>query len=416
VPIKVASARYMTRFRCLAGECEATCCGGWGIAVEPAAHRRLKVLAGGDEALGQLIERGIELTPEGPDYARLRFLESGACSMLDDGGLCGIQAKFGHEALFDVCAAYPRSASEIDGELELFGTLSCPEVARLALLPEDGFEIESVDFEEAPRKLRNRFDTRRAYFRHFRLVRAATLRLLADPAYTLSDKLFVSLWMGDQLKPLLHQGCNDVPEAELQALFSALAKPQVLSALTSSFRALDIDGALPIMILHAALRPSAHVQPGAQQAHFDAILREVWGAYGLANLPGAAPSEAELSAVWARYRALLAEVPSAAGVRVEACLTRYALNHVLTTPYMLSENLFEYAYDLVVRVASLRFLSYTRLARFAGSAKELDESIVEVAFSFGRAVEHAELPRRLQGMLAAQGLSGLAHAVCFLAI
>ena len=145
----------MTRFRCLAGDCEATCCGGWGIAVEPSANRRLKLLAKGDLALGQLLERGIELTPDGPDHARLRFLPSGDCSMLDDAGLCSIQAKFGHAALFDVCAAYPRYANEVDGELELFGTLSCPEVARLALLADDGFDVVTVELDEPPRKLRN---------------------------------------------------------------------------------------------------------------------------------------------------------------------------------------------------------------------------------------------------------------------
>jgi lysine-N-methylase len=416
VPSKVvATARYMTRFRCLAGDCEASCCGGWGIAVEPSAHRRLTLLAEGHPALGQLLERGIELTPAGPDYARLRFLASGECSMLDGAGLCSIQTQFGHDALFDVCATFPRYANEVDDELELFGTLSCPEIARLVLLSNDGFEIVPVPLEERPRKLRNRFNTQRPYFRPFKLVRAALLQLLSEPGYALSDKLFVLLWMSDKLRPVLHSGCARVPDAELKSIFGALSEAPVLGALTSSFRALSLDGALPLLVLHSALRPAAEVRD-ARLDRFDAILRDVWGTFGLASQAAGEPSETELLAVWAHYMSLRDTVPSSARERVDTCLTRYAKNHILTTPYMLSENLFEYAYDLVVRLASLRFLLHTRLAGFAGSPAELDQGIVAVTFAFARAIEHAELPRRLQATLATQGLDGLAHATCFLAI
>jgi lysine-N-methylase len=411
----LAAARYMTRFRCLAGECEATCCGGWGIAVEPAAHRRLKVLSAGNAELSALVERGIALTPDGPDYARLKLLPSGACSMLDEQGLCAIHAKLGHEALFDVCAAYPRYASEVDGKLELFGTLSCPEVARLALLADDAFEIAPFESDEAPRKLRNRFTTERPYFQPYWLVRDAVLQLLARPGLALSQKLFVLLWLSDRLRPVLHTGCAAVPEKDLRAAFGALSDAGVLEALGSTFAALSLDGPLPLMILHAALRP-AMAAKGTQNRHFDAIVRDVWGRYGLHRAGASEPSETEIGDVWRRYAELRSALPDATRARIETCLTRYAMNHVLTTPYMLSESFFVYCYDLVVRIACLRFLLHTRLTSFTGSASELDASIVEVVFAFGRAVEHADLPGRLQTMLSRQGLAGLAHAACFLAV
>jgi lysine-N-methylase len=411
----LTAARYMTRFRCLAGDCEATCCGGWGIAVEPAAHRRLKVLAEGNAALGELLERGIQRTPEGPDHARLKFLPTGECSMLDDAGLCGIQTSFGHEALFDVCATYPRYASAVDGELELLGTLSCPEVARLALLADDAFELAPFELEEAPRKLRNRFSTERPYFRPYQLVRAALLQLLARSGCTLSEKLFVLLWLSDKLRPVLHSGCSAVPEADLRSAFAALSEARVLDALTATFRSLALGGSLPLMILHAALRP-AHNARGSQTAHFDAVVREAWRAYGISSSLSDEPNEVELDAVWKQYGELRSGMALATQERVETCLTRYAMNHVLTTPYMLSDSLFEYVYDLVVRVACLRFLLNTRLSTFEGAPGELDQNIVAVVFAFARAIEHADLPGRLQTMLARQGLAGLAHAACFLAI
>jgi hypothetical protein len=78
--------------------------------------------------------------------------------------------------------------------------------------------------------------------------------------------------------------------------------------------------------------------------------------------------------------------------------------------------LFAYAYELVVRVAMLRFLLHTRLSAFAGTPDALDAQIVEVTYAFVRGVDHAELLSQVQKLLETQGLNGLPHAICFLAI
>jgi lysine-N-methylase len=416
VPVKVGlSARYMTRFRCLASECEATCCGGGAVPVEESTHRRLTVLANDDPAASELRARGIELTPLGPDFARLRFLASGDCSMLDGAGPCRIQSQFGHDALFDVCATYPRYVNEIDGEIEQVGTLSCPEVARLVLLSEDGFEPEPLELDAAPRKFRNRFGTEQPYFKPFKLVRAALVRLLAEPGYALAAKLLVMLWMSDKLRSVLHAGCSQVPVAELKAVLGALAEPEVLRGLTASFRKLELNTSLPIAVIARALQPAPKLRHGAQTERFDAILREVWTTYGRAE-PGAEATDEELTAVQARYAALQAAVPEAVRERIDVCLLRYAANHLLTTPYMLSGRLFGYAYDLVVRLSSLRFLLQTRLSSFVGSPAELDRQIVEITYAFVRSLEHSGAFGELLQLLDQQGLSGLPHALCFLAI
>ncbi len=416
VPAKVGlSARYMTRFRCLASDCEATCCGGGSVPVEESTHRRLRVLASDDPVASELVTRGIELTPQGPDFARLRFLPSGDCSMLDGGGLCRIQSQFGHDALFDVCATYPRYVNDVDGEIELFGTLSCPEIARLVLLSEDGFEPEPLELEAAPRKFRNRFTTEPPYFRPFKLVRAALVRLLAEPGYALDGKLLVMLWMADKLRRVLHAGCSQVPVADLKAVLGALAEPEVLRGLTASFRKLELNTSLPIAVIARALQPAPTLRHGAQTEKFDAILRDLWTTYGRAE-PGAEATDDELTAVQARYATLRTAVPDAVRERIDVCLLRYAANHLLTTPYMLSNSLFGYAYDLVVRLASLRFLLQTRLSAFAGSLAELDRQIVEVTFAFVRSLEHTGVFGELLQLLDEQGLSSLPHALCFLAI
>src|SRR6478752_4144125 len=229
-PKAVISARYMTRFRCLGGECEATCCGGGVVPVQEVTHRRLTLLADGDPEYSAMLSNGVELTPDGPAFAKLRFRESGDCCMLDERGLCRVHSRFGHAELFAVCATFPRYANEIDDDIELFGTLACPEVARLALLAEDGFELSTLTLDDAPRLLRNRFRTENPYFKPFQQVRSAFIQLLSEPAHALAEKLFVMLWLADKLKRVLHEGCALLPALELEKALSALADPGVLGA------------------------------------------------------------------------------------------------------------------------------------------------------------------------------------------
>jgi lysine-N-methylase len=406
----------MTRFRCLAGDCEATCCGGGIIPVQESNHRRLTVLAQGDPAAVELLEQGIERTPGGPDFGHIRFTEAGECTMRDSAGLCKVHARFGHEALFEVCATYPRYASEVDDDVELFGTLSCPEVSRLALLADDAFELAHLTLEEPPRILRNRFRTDQPYYRPFKPIRAALVRLISEPGYSLPAKLFVMLWMADKLKGLLHRGCAEVSPTELDKALGALAEPDVLDSLAASFGALTLDGNLAFSVIVAALRPPPEARRGAQTEGFDAVWRDVVACYGPAVAPGAAASEVELREAWAHHAAVRAAVPAASDARIDLCLARYAVNHVLTTPYMLSASLFEFAYDLVMRVACLRFLLTTELSGVELPPAEQDLRIVRVTYSFVRTVEHSNLPAELRKLLHDQGLDGLAHAVCFLAL
>lgn len=415
-PHTVISARYMTRFQCLGGDCEATCCGGGVIPVSETTHRRLNVLASGDPAARELLERGIEVTPPGPEHGRIRFLDSGECAMRDERGLCRVHTRFGHAELFEVCATYPRYASEVDDEIELFGTLACPEVARLALLADDGFELAALALDEPPRVFRNRFRTDKPYFKPFKQVRAALIRLLCESRHALPEKLFVMLWLSDKLKAALHRDCAPIPPVVLEQALSTPERPEVLDELAQSYRGLELDGTLPISVIVAALRPPREPRRGAQTEAFDALWRKLEARYGASLAPGHESSESELGQVWARYRQARRSLPDRVSQRIDVCLMRYAVNHLLTTPHMLSSDLFEYAYDLVLRLASLCFLLSSRLVGFGGDAVELDRAIVEVTYSFVRTVEHADLPSELRRLLREQRIDGLAHAVCFLSI
>lgn len=54
-------------------------------------------------------------------------------------GICGIHRDYGTDFLGDACFFYPRTLRRLGDRVSMSGTLSCPEVARLALFSDDAF-------------------------------------------------------------------------------------------------------------------------------------------------------------------------------------------------------------------------------------------------------------------------------------
>ncbi len=63
------------------------------------------------------------------------------CPFIDINNLCGIHKEYGDTKLSNVCAVYPRIYNVACSLLEKSGALSCPIIAKLALLNENGMEF-----------------------------------------------------------------------------------------------------------------------------------------------------------------------------------------------------------------------------------------------------------------------------------
>ncbi len=303
--------------------------------------------------------------------------------MLDERGLCGIHAQLGPAALFEVCATYPRYYNEVDGALELFGTLSCPEVARQCLFGDDAFELDAVELDTAPRKLRNRFNTDAPYYKPYQLLRTRFVELLGRAGYTLSEKLFALLWISSKLGELVHARAQQLPLAELESALVGMLADGVLACLAQNYRALKLDSSLALSVIGAVLGDDA---------------------------------AAGKAVTWTNHVQQRARIAGPALERAEVCVTRYCQNHLLTTPYMLSDSLFAYARELVRRAATLRMLLQRGLVDFEGDAAALDARLVEVVYRFGRRFEHSDIFLRLDETLEQQGLSSFAHTACFFSV
>ena len=201
----VRAPRYLRRFQCIGPACDDHCCAGWGgIDVDPPTAEAYRQLASdGDGRVWRLrlldvLQPNPEAWPdEGWPAALIPLPTADPCPFYDTNRLCTIHGALGEDLLPSTCDTFPRQATEIDGQIDLAGRLSCPEVARLVLLADDALTVEAVP---PDRRLgeRGRFwidrpwtdrpegdDPRRSYH----LVRARSMALLGRREYPLAVRM-----------------------------------------------------------------------------------------------------------------------------------------------------------------------------------------------------------------------------------
>lgn len=133
---------YVSRFSCIGGDCEDTCCAGWGITLDKESY--LRYLACFDPVLRPRFAKHVKRYPKSKsteDYGHLELLkdEARTCGLLSEKKLCLIQERLGEKALSDTCSYYPRTVHRFGDLHRMTLMLSCPEAARLALLEADAF-------------------------------------------------------------------------------------------------------------------------------------------------------------------------------------------------------------------------------------------------------------------------------------
>lgn len=88
------------------------------------------------------------------DYIMRRDPNTDYCVKFSD-GLCAIHKQYGTDFLGDACHFYPRVTRRVGDRAYMTATLSCPEIARLALFGENGFAHEEAAVDRLPHHLTN---------------------------------------------------------------------------------------------------------------------------------------------------------------------------------------------------------------------------------------------------------------------
>ena len=116
---------YYEEFRCIAGECEDTCCAGWQIVADEKSLEEYRQETGAYSAKLQ----------QSVDWQNHTFRQDAEkrCAFLTEGNLCEMHQNLGADKLCRTCREYPRHTEEFEDVREISLSLSCPEAARLVL-------------------------------------------------------------------------------------------------------------------------------------------------------------------------------------------------------------------------------------------------------------------------------------------
>lgn len=150
----VQSPQYLRDFSCVGSACIDNCCRYWQINLTRSEvqfyHDKVT-----DPELKELLRASVKERPgadprKESNFGYIQLTKNGICPVLAEDGLCRIHARLGSSALSRVCGTYPRQQIFLNRDkprIEQYGTISCPEVARLLMLGPDALALAEIEVE-----------------------------------------------------------------------------------------------------------------------------------------------------------------------------------------------------------------------------------------------------------------------------
>jgi lysine-N-methylase len=376
-PRRLLALRYLEEFRCIGGDCEDNCCHQWGVYVDQSAHARLKKTLGKDEP-----ERFARLELLPPDkrnrdaFARIPEASKGDCPMLDDNRLCVIQARYGEDMLPAVCSTYPRQEAEVGGRGEMTGALSCPEMARKALLHEGATElIDAAPALFAPSRRRRVLELTTPYVAQIDEIRGTLYQWLADERWPIASRLYFALTLAERVAGFFHANIETLDGERLRETIAAVEGMR--EPLHQQLRATQTEAPLAVSVLAQALAARMLTDPSPRMK---ALLGRVFIEYGVAS---DGPDSWRLSPVplaeaYARRWENLRD-------HADLWLGNYTRHYVFHHWYCDVPTLGVYVQGLALKLALIRFLT----AGHPLAETEPQKALVEVVYTLARAIDHS---------------------------
>jgi lysine-N-methylase len=408
------TARYLRRFSCLGGTCEDTCCQSWQIPIDPGQYRILEAAMAGTAGEREELAAAVQRDPR-TGLRHLRLADDGTCRFLTPARLCSVQARYGEPALPQVCATYPRDIGRSGDRLEVWGSLSCPEMARQCLLFEDALELVDAPAEASSRWVPTRIMPAEVtpYQRHLDDVRGAVHRLLSLRGPALRTRLFLLAYLGKESSAFFHRDAPAVDPAQLGAVLAHVEAPATIAHWERELHAMPPPRALTANLVSQLMNAQASLQPTS----FQQLVAGALASYGeIGSVAGKADGSAHV--LWAAYAQRREAWQAAHGARLDRYFENYAKNFWMREWYTSSVDLLAHARRLLMRVAVLRLLLFSHPAlqasqglAAAAQGEILDRAAVDTFYKMARAVEHQDnFLDRIAATVVREGLQTFAHS------
>jgi lysine-N-methylase len=118
--MKIITPYYYKNFKCIAGDCEDTCCAGWDVDVDDESYKFYKTVKGD---FGKRLKS--VMVPEKDGGCTFTLTEDKRCPFLNSANLCDLYIALGEEHLCETCDEFPRFINEYGSTREIGIAPSC---------------------------------------------------------------------------------------------------------------------------------------------------------------------------------------------------------------------------------------------------------------------------------------------------
>jgi hypothetical protein len=183
---------YYPDFACKCGDCRATCCHGWGIALSQDEYFRVMSTDCSPELRRRLdvAFRPATNPPPTPErYALISYNWLGRCPIQTDEGLCLLHRECGEGAIPEICRRYPRCIRTLPIH-ECCTSTSCEYTLELLYRDDEPVRFVSAEIEVFDEE----FDTPAAadiQVCEYRKIRNTAFEILSDRVLSIDERLKV---------------------------------------------------------------------------------------------------------------------------------------------------------------------------------------------------------------------------------
>lgn len=389
----VFGARYMRDFQCIGPECPDTCCAGWKVEVDKHHFKKIKKHLSSSPEGKKQFNQSVKRNRSGQSddtYAVIATDKNKSCVFLDDDQLCFLQRNYGEIALPNTCASYPRSMIARGQRLEVYGVMSCPVVAETVLFSDSPFDLLDIPQSESQRlgSIRYHLCEEDAFDFFFDDIRGFILNLLIKPTMTFEQKVYVICRFAGDIHASYYRGCEISAGMALKAIVERYQQEAIIKGLLEEFNQLPETSASAVTELLQLL--VLGIQSISQSSSFlKTYIESVFQQMNL-DLSDDVVEASEAERFIYIYQSKKNCQDGEVWKQLDEYLLRYSINHWLSVPYLISDNLLNYVQNWVLRIASLRLLVISNPVIQTGTAID-SETVRRLALQifqqYGRGIE-----------------------------
>lgn len=358
--MKIRVPKYFKDFKCIASECEDTCCAGWGIVIDDETYKKYQKVEGdfGDRLRSEIVHDGGE---------NIFVLKGNDCPFLNENKLCDIYNEVGEDALCYTCKQYPRYMEEFGGLREIGISLSCPEAARIILRNEEKAIFELSENEE---EVNSYNDINAKLYIELMQCRQIVLNILQDRDINLNTRVAIVLCFTKEIQDKIDE--NEI--TDIKSVREKYSDKEFIKEVISSFEKYNNNEDAKYNNMKEyfnVFKSLKHINPNDPLGLDDAI-RYFW------------QSEEDKDIYLAKNKAF-DKYYEDSKYKFEQILAYFIFRYFMKA-------VFDYDVSAKVKTAIVSYLMIKELCvvRFTEEGEVTDDDIVDISHMYSKDIEHLE--------------------------